>query len=92
MDYSRIIKYLFYFSLGFLVFSIFLYSLPVLIIIGIIFFIIMGFLWFLNYIFGRINSKILESKYDENGARKTKATVVDIKPAKDKEDNQNGKI
>ncbi|MGC8765909.1 MAG: hypothetical protein ACP5QT_08520 [Brevinematia bacterium] len=85
MQYSSIVRYIFYFSVVFLIFSLILYSLPVLVVIGVIFFLVMGFLWLLNSVFNKINKKIEESKYDEDGLRKTKASVVDIKPS-DKEE------
>lgn len=87
MRHSQFFSYIFYLAMIFLVFTLLMYSIPVLIVIAILVFVVSAVLWIANYIYNRVKEKLEENKYDENGLRKTKASIVDIKPTKG---NENG--
>ncbi len=68
----------------YLIIVIFIYALPFLIIIGIIFLIITGIAWLSSYIFNKTKK---HDSYDSEGLRKTKATIIDIKPSEGSDKN-----
>jgi ABC-type bacteriocin/lantibiotic exporter with double-glycine peptidase domain len=86
MKYSYLLSTLFSFCVLFLIFSLFIYALPVLITLAVIFLVIISFIWFGLYVYSRVKQQIHQNKYDENGLRKTKASIVDIKPSEEKKD------
>ncbi|MCX7820542.1 MAG: hypothetical protein N2258_02580 [Brevinematales bacterium] len=83
MRYSSILNIIFSFLVMFLIFSIFIYSLPFLIILAIILIIVVSVLWIINYFYNRIKVIRDNSKYDEEGLRKTKAKIINIKPSEE---------
>ncbi|MEJ5284624.1 MAG: hypothetical protein ACP5Q5_04150 [Brevinematia bacterium] len=89
MRYNSILSLIFTFLVIFLITTIFIYSLPFLIILAIILIVIVAFLWVINYFYTKIKG-IKENKiYDEDGLRKTKARIVNIKPSEEG-DNKDG--
>ncbi len=85
MRYDSLLNIIFSFVVIFLLVTIFIYSLPFLVIIAIILILIVFFFWIINYFYSRIKGIKYNTRYDEEGLRKTKARIVNIKPSEEGE-------